>query len=64
MVEGRDSMKLPETFKTLSLERQPMELGRDLRWLECTSNISKFSNLAVKDSGIFCHSLRKNIAYN
>jgi hypothetical protein len=56
MVEGRDSMKLPETFKTLSLERQPMELGRDLRWLECTSNISKFSNLAVKDSGIFCHS--------
>jgi len=48
-------MKFPETFKTLSLERQPIELGRDLSWLECTSNISKFNNLAVNDSGMFCY---------
>lgn len=61
MVMGRDSMKLPETFKTLSLKRQPMELGRVLSWLECTSNSSKLSNLAVNDSGMFCvrHSKRE-----
>lgn len=64
MVLGRNSMKLPETFKTLSLERQPMELGRDLSWLDRTSNTSMFSSLAVKDSGISCYSKNIFFMYN
>jgi len=57
-------MKLPETFKTLSLERQPMELGRDLSWLDRTSNTSMFSSLAVKDSGMSCHNKNIFFMYN
>ncbi|RWW31351.1 hypothetical protein GW17_00004031 [Ensete ventricosum] len=54
MVFGRDSRRLPETFKAFSLERQPMELGSALSWLECTSSTTKFSSLAVSDSGMLC----------
>lgn len=52
MVFGNDSRRLPETSRTLSFDKQPMELGKHLSWLECTSNTTTLSNLAVKDSGI------------
>jgi len=57
MVLGRNWMKLAETFKTLSLERQPIEFGRDFSWFDPTSNTSTFSSLAVKDSGISCNNI-------
>ena len=54
IVLGRDSIRLPETLRTLSFDKHPIELGRDLSWFEWTSNTTKFSILAVKDSGIIC----------
>ncbi|GER41799.1 BR enhanced expression 2 [Striga asiatica] len=54
MVLGSDCKKLPDTFKILSFDKQPMEFGRDFSWFECTSNTMTFRSLAVKDSGIFC----------
>lgn len=63
MVFGRNSIWLPETFKTLSLERQPIEFGSDLSWFECTSKTTIFSNLAIKDSGMLCQIHNQTIIY-
>jgi hypothetical protein len=52
MVAGRSWRRLPETFRTLSLERPPMELGSDLSWLDHTSNTTTFISLAIMDSGM------------
>lgn len=54
MVLGRDSIRLPATLRTLSLERQPIEFGSDFNWFEWTSSTITLSNLAVNDSGISC----------
>lgn len=50
---GRDSRRFPETLRILSFDKHPIEFGRDFSWFECTSNTTTFSNLAVKDSGMF-----------
>lgn len=54
IVFGMAGIMLFETFNTLSLDKHPIEFGRDFSWLECTSNITTFSSLAVRDSGILC----------
>jgi hypothetical protein len=41
-------------LRTLSLERQPMELGSDLSWLDRTSSTTTFRSLAIMDSGMLC----------
>jgi hypothetical protein len=61
MVAGREWSRLPETLRTLSLERQPMELGSDVSWLECTSSTTTFRSLAIIDSGMLCNFEMENV---